>query len=316
MIENNSYETNQEFSSCSEENLSALEYQEVCGGEMDSSSNLESSEFCEEASQNSGVSSSSSTSTKSSGTSKLTTAVGAIVGVALIAITVLSGSAAFSKFDVYGTSVDFTLETTISYTADDMAALDYQDFDTNLRMITFSSETDNVDLIVLETSSQALQSEVVVVDSTADGGEVDIAFSGRIEGLYEGTKYTTQVVGEDDSGNVKVYAEKSFTTTGAQTFFEEISWECKCRIDGCFYFTMQYLDENGYYGNFSYRMISADTLVVFAEGDIENPTQTQCINVEEAEGMDYILEIYFTSTAPIDIDSGESEKFYQLDVKI
>ncbi len=256
------------------------------------------------------------TAKSTSSSSKITTAVAAVIGVAVLAISVVSGTASFSKFDIHGTSVDYTLETTIEYNLEEEGVIDFDNFDTNLRMITFSDETENSSLIALSTANEELASETVVVSQSESGGEVEISFSGRIVGLYEGTKYTTQVVGEDSSGNLKVYLEKSFTTTGAQTEFSEVSWLCQCQVDGCFYFTMEYIDENSYYDNFHFKMISQDTGEVFAEGDIISPEKEQCVNVEEAVGMDYILEISFDSQAPIDVEGGESAKVYQINVKI
>ncbi|MFI3166156.1 MAG: hypothetical protein R3Y45_07820 [Bacillota bacterium] len=259
---------------------------------------------------------SSATSKSTSNSSKITTGIAAVAGVAVIAISVVSGSAEFTKFDVYGTSVDYQLETTIEYVIDETTIMDYDNFDTNLRIITYSDQTDQTDLIYLTTASDELSSVVEMISKSSEGGEVTVTFDGAITGLFEGTSYTTQVVGEDENGDLKVYLTKKFTTTGLQTSFDEIEWECRCRIDGCFYFTMKYVDESGYYNNFYYRLISETTGDVFAEGEIENPTQTQCVNVENADDMDYILEISFVSISPIDIANDDTNKIFNINVKI
>ncbi|MFI3166646.1 MAG: hypothetical protein R3Y32_00860 [Bacillota bacterium] len=319
MASSNNSNNSSEFGYQVPENSNVLEYQDVtCEEAVFAEADVGmATEYPQvESEENLSQSENSSTAQENSQSSKITVGVAAVCGVAILAFSIVSGGASFSKFDVYGTSVDFTLDTSIEYVIQDTSIFDYDNFDTNLRMITYSDSTDNVDMVYLDTGNESLQTQVEIINSTSDGGEIDIAFSGRIEGLFEGTTYTTQVVGEDENGNIQVYAEKTYTTTGAQTFFSEVAWECNCRIDGCFYFTMNYLDESEYYGNFYYRMISSDTHEVFSEGEISNPKETQCVNVERAVGMDYILEISFESTAPIDIENGETSKVYQIDVKI
>lgn len=315
MAENKSY---REFPKETEQNAPDNEFTALEENiQLYSENNDSTAEFCETVEAEGGASQTSSTTSKSSSNnSKITTGVAAVAAVAVIAVSVVSGTATFTEFDVYGTSVDYQLETTIEYVLDETTIMDYSNFDTNLRIITYSNQTEETDLIYLATSNETLSSEVEVISKSSDGGEVKVTFNGAIVGLFEGTSYTTQVVGEDENGDLKVYLTKKFTTTGLQTSFNEIEWECKCRIDGCFYFTMKYVDESGYYDNFYYKLISEETGEIFAEGDIESPTQTQCINVENADDMDYILEISFVSKAPIDIASGETNKVYNINVKV
>ncbi len=309
----------QEFPVASETNISENEFTALEENVALYSENNGDICECSEVGENGGETSqtaNATSKTSSSNTSKITTGVAAVAGIAVIAISVVGGSASFTKFDIYGTSVDYQLETTIEYVIDDTTIMDYDNFDTNLRLITYSDQTDETDLVYLATSNENLSSEVEIVSKTSDGGEVKITFEGTIEGLFEGTSYTSQVVGEDENGNLKVYLTKKFTTTGLQTSFDEVEWECKCRIDGCFYFTMKYVDDSGYYENFHFRLISENSGEIFAEGDMESPKSTQCINVENADDMDYILEISFTSNAPIDIANGETSKIYSINVKV
>ncbi len=310
-----------EFPIQAEENLSACEFTSFGENTLDYNENNASWKEYEEISENDVASGEGSASTSSSGSSsktnsKITTGMAAVAGIAVIAISVISGSAAFTQFDVYGTSVDYKLETTIEYEMDETTIMDYDNLDTNLRIITYSDQTQETDLIYLATNNEELTSEVEVVSKSSGGGELKITFDGVIDGLFEGTSYTTQVVGEDSNGNLTVYLTKKFTTTGSQTIFKEVEWECKCRIDGYFYFTAKYVDDSGYYDNFYYRLISSQSGEVFEEGEMADPSKTQSIYVADADEMDYILEISFMSSAPIDIANGETNKVYSINVEV
>lgn len=40
-----------------------------------------------------------------------------------------------------------------------------------------------------------------------------------------------------------------------ETIFYSVEYECKCNIDGCFHFKMDFIDENNYYSNFKATLV-------------------------------------------------------------
>lgn len=259
--------------------------------------------------------SASSSSSKSSDTSQKvgTVAVGA-VGVFIIAMSVLGTTASIDNISPYGTSAVVDVSTTVEYIVES-EAFDYDNFDTGLRLITYSADGEQYFIESLSAGNQNVVSSLEVVETTEDGGTADIDFSVTVSGLYQNTKYTCEIVGEDEYGEVEVYATKSFNTGGLATEFYSVDWLCQCSVDGHFYFWLDFIDENGYYTGFYYRLVSKDTGDVFSEGEINNPEEKQAVYNRNAVGTKYTLEISFASSNPKDVDSGQGEIIYYIDVQ-
>lgn len=241
-------------------------------------------------------------------------AVGAVAAVVVVITAIITNIvASFVSFKVFGTFFEYSIETVLEYQIDESNPVDLTNFDTGLRLVVFNKDTTQI--VDLTTSNTQLTCTVEPVSSDKEKAKIKITFIGKVSGLSENTRYKAQIIG-GDSDNVKTYDTKEFKTTGPKTEFFSVESECKCKVDGCFHFNLEYVDENNYYSNFSYEFVSADTSEVVASGSIEDPTKEQTINVDALTGTDYILIISFHSSAPGDVQDGKSVIKIEQHVKI
>lgn len=243
-------------------------------------------------------------------------ATGAVAAmVVLITVTITNILASISFFKPYATFLDYSIDTTIEYTiTEEDSGFDIENFDTGLRLITFNDYFENI--VVLSTSNTDITYEVLSNTTNDSGGKVKLKFSGKVAGLIQNTKYKTQLIGIKENGDIKVYEEKIFTTTGPKTSFSSVDWKCECSNDGYFYYTLKYVDENNYYSNFKYEFISKKTGQVVSMGDIKNPQEKQAIYVKDFSGIDFILAITYNSVDPKDLAKNKTTIRIETNVKI
>lgn len=85
---------------------------------------------------------------------------------------------------------------------------------------------------------------------------------GVFEGLRPGVEYTLAVVGNFGFGERRL-AEQKIKTSAFPAHVPVTEWrgvehECKCYLDGYFYFRMDFLDENNYYSDFEATLTDID----------------------------------------------------------
>ncbi len=108
------------------------------------------------------------------------------------------------------------------------------------RYISYIVELENYqpsDEIVIVVSNDFTKRKQKVSSATTEGMQND---------LQSGMKYTVSVM----DGTRKL-AEKTVKTGVYSSYFQDVAWECKCSLDGFFYFQMEYADESGWWTDFS-----------------------------------------------------------------
>ncbi len=143
--------------------------------------------------------------------------------------------------------------------------------------------------------------------------------AGSFESLKPGLKYTLAVVQEGAFGD-KTLIEKVVYTSKVPTYVPKTEWygvshECTCNVDGRFHFTMEFVDELGYYSDFKATLTDA-------QGNVGICTFTDDLKGEQS--IDITVENYLvgnTATFVIACTSTEGGvsreiELYRSEVKI
>lgn len=84
---------------------------------------------------------------------------------------------------------------------------------------------------------------------------------GKIEGLQPDMRYTVAVQADYGFGDTSVTEQKIRTLTPEEasvTAMNSVTHECTCNVDGYFHFTMDFVDENGWWSQFEATLKDAD----------------------------------------------------------
>ncbi|MEG1645986.1 MAG: hypothetical protein RR123_01595 [Clostridia bacterium] len=229
----------------------------------------------------------------------IASAVMASVTIMFLIVTMIANiSVNMIKLDVFGTYIKFTVNVKLELKLDKNTAIDYDNLNTGLFLSVFSSKQNF--LVPLNAGDEGLESSYEIKSKTDSLLKVEYNFSGKVEGLNEGVRYNIEVFGEDN-GSKKSYYNQTFKTIEKITKFNTVKTECRCQIDGNFYFQLDFVDENNYYSNFAYSLKKAGSENIVASGKIDGDlTAKKAIDVSKLPGKDYVLVITFDSSAPSD----------------
>ncbi len=298
----------------SKENTLNTEIEDVAKPNIEAREQEKVTELSSDGSSNEGK----SKTTRKQDLSKTLGTTGAAAAFVAVVLTVVitNLTVALSHFAVFGTYFDYKIETTIEYNLKDGKPVDVENFETGLRLITIGGASDFENVVELNTGNENVESHIELVNPTDKGGKINITFIGKVQGLTENSPYIMQIAGVDNEGKIKVHEEKKFVTTGPKTEFFAVETECKCSVDGNFYFKLNFVDENNYYSDFTYELLSKDGKKVEKKGDVLNLHTENAIKVSDVSGIDHILVVKFKSKAPVDVAASDTIKVIKTKVKI
>lgn len=240
-------------------------------------------------------------------------AAGGMAAVAITVVTVLVLTAisnlnvAFNKLLVFGNSLEYEIAVTMEYDASQDSNVDWSSADTGLVLLVSNSKENFITPLITSTEGTTVSVTPKSDDPKNTIYNVELIFTGIVEGLVENRPYNVSVVGDED-GETKIYCSEDVKTTGPITEVRGIEGKCTCTIDGMYNFKLKYTDEGNYYQSFNYRVLSSDGKVV-SEGTIDDPMSEQHItNVEQYSGNNFVLEITIQSTKPDDLEADHFEK--------
>ena len=115
---------------------------------------------------------------------------------------------------------------------------------------------------------------------------------GIFDGLKPGVKYTLAV---KDGG--ETIAQKSVYTRFSEAKLDGLTYECKCAVDGYFYFDLDYVDKRGEWQDFSATLTDEYGNTAYCEFT-DNPDERQQMDVAGANlrGATATLFVYCYST--------------------
>ncbi|MFI3228985.1 MAG: hypothetical protein R3Y23_02305 [Bacillota bacterium] len=247
-----------------------------------------------------------STSTKTGSTMSITTLmsmVASVIATAVVVISVIATNASnyianFNALEVYGNSFNYNVSIEFDYVATEGTSIDFNTVDTSLRLVVVNSTTSMViDLQVDENNSAT---NPVIVETLADGEyHITYSFAGTVDSLNEGTIYQIEIISINGDESETLATEPIKTLDGAVSQINGISYQCNCQIDDTFEFTIDYIDENNFYSDFTYSILNLDgSETVFNAISFENPCEKQILeNITALTGGTYILQINYISSA-------------------
>ena len=229
-------------------------------------------------------------------------AVAAVVAVSVLVSSAISNmNVDIDKLDVYGSSFDYSIVATMEYQGSEDQYIDFSDVDSGLVLVIANREGSDAISLIQDPTDVHSSAEAVLKDEENLIYDVTMHWTGQYTGLKENSRYQVAVIGDED-GKTVTYAQKEFKTIGPQTKFNGVSWMCRCTIDDTFRFTLDYIDENSYYSDFTYELMNKNTEKVVASGSIDDPKKEVVITGSASfPGKDYVLKVAFKSSAESDV---------------
>lgn len=132
--------------------------------------------------------------------------------------------------------------------------------------------TEYVDDLTIVLSNDFTNRKVSVTDANEKGSFNDLKMD---------TSYTISVVKKTTFSKETLIKEKLKTSKYIErtTKFNSVTYECKCSIDGYFYFSMDLIDENNFFSN--YKATLTDSYGNTSSVEFSNPNVEQKIEVYE-----------------------------------
>lgn len=148
---------------------------------------------------------------------------------------------------------------------------------------------------------------------------------GNFEDLKPNMKYELALVAKTKGGD-KTISKKTVRTkeliSEPITEFYGADYECTCEVDGMFRFTMNFIDENGYWYNFYAEIIDSENNVAYVS--IDDPFAQQSIDLAEGGivgkteggivGKTVTFRIYCTSV--LSVESDGTFELYNVQVEL
>ncbi len=250
----------------------------------------------------------------------------ASVAVVVVAIVVIASgasnySAFFNSVQVYGNSFTYDISVGLDYEITEGTSIDFSSVDTSLRLVVVNSTTSMV--VDLQNDENNSAETPVLVETLSDSEyHVTYSFVGTVDGLDAGTIYQIEIISVSGEESVTLVSKEIKTADGAVSQINGVTYKCNCLTDDTFEFTIDYIDENNFYSDFTYSILNIDkSQTIFDNIQIENASQKQVVqNITNLAGGDYILQINYLSSAYSETgdETGQeqAEQTIQIEIKI
>lgn len=244
-----------------------------------------------------------------------------VVTIAVIAGNASNYSAVFNALNVYGNSFAYDVSVSFDYTVEEGTTVDFSTVDTSLRLIVANSTTSRV--VDLQVQGNNTADNPVQIETIEDGKyHVTYTFVGSVDSLEQGTMYKVEIISVSGDKPVTIASKEIKTLDGAISKINDVTYKCNCLTDDTFEFTIDYIDENSFYSDFSYAILNMDkTDTSIADVAIENASKKQTIeHITALAGGTYLLQIKYLSSAYSDTqdESGgkQTEQTIEIEIKI
>ncbi|MEG1752185.1 MAG: leucine-rich repeat protein [Clostridia bacterium] len=151
-------------------------------------------------------------------------AVSGVTMLVLIVSMIVNITVSFLKFEIFDTFIDYTINVKLELELDKNTNLDYDNLNTGL-LINISNKNQEI-ITPLDASNKNLDTTFTIVSQTDKSVNVEYNFSGKVDGLKEGTNYNLKVYRTDDE-NIKIYYDEFFKTKSKTKEVYEIEYLSK-----------------------------------------------------------------------------------------